>query len=251
MSPFPNPELVNPLSACIRDLLRTRFESLSLNTTRLPLTASPTSPHVPILTSSNISTAKRIILYFGEELQDLGILAYRTIDQVSLSAGSILDFVSALQSSNDNPGIIIANLGQLFWYRRGGRAVSRVSWSALPRKTGVSEPRRIHPVKNHIPGNEDMAAHVRCVFEEVVAQLVNKTAKLDIIGVGEGASEAVDYLQSNWEKWEGRVHAIAVGTGQVWPGNLITNEKFAIFWGKVSFPFSLPSLFSPKTPPPL
>lgn len=231
--PFPTLETANFVSACIRDLLRSRLESLSMNITRLPLTASPTDPHVPILTSSNISTAKRVILYFGEELQDLGVLAYRTIDQICFSAGTVIDFVSAIQASKDSPGIIIANLGQLYWYRRGGRAVSRVSWSALPRKTAVNGPMRIHPVKNRVPQNEDMAAHVRYVFEEVVPQLVNKNAKLDIIGVGEGASEMAEYLQWSWEKWEGRVHAIAVGTGHVWPGSNIIDKKFSSFWGKV------------------
>lgn len=166
------------------------------------------------------------------------------MDQVGLSAGSALDFVSEIQSSKNSPGIIIANLGQLYWYRRGGHAVSRVSWSALPRKTAVSEQLRVHPVKNRIPGNEDTAAHVQYIFEEVVPQLVNKKAKLDILAIGEGASEAVEYLQINWENWTGRIHAIAVGTGQVWPGTEIINKEFALFWAKVPSP---PTLSDPHS----
>lgn len=209
------------------------MKSLGVDVTRLPLEASPEDPHVPIFTSANLATAKRTILYFGEELQDLGVFAYRTVGQVSTGAGTALDFVSAIQASKDSPGIIIANLGQLTWYRRGKRAVSRVSWNALPGKTSVSGPMRVDPVKNRARGNEDMTAHVKYVFEEVVRQMVNKDAKLDVIGVGEGASESVGYLDRNWDQWQDRIQAVAVGTGQVWPGDSIQNPKFMLFFAKV------------------
>lgn len=221
------------------------MQSLGVNVTRLPLDAAPEDPHVPIFTSANPATAKRTILYFGEELQDLGVFAYRTIGKVSTAAGTALDFVSAVQASKDNPGIIIANLGQLAWYRRGKRAVTRVSWNALPGKTSVSGPMRVDPVKNRARGNEDMTAHVKYVFEEVVQQMVNKDATLDIIGVGEGASESVGYLDRNWDQWEDRIQAIAVGTGQVWPGDAIHNPKLMLFFAKVLiFPISVRLLWS-------
>ena len=209
------------------------MKSLGVDVTRLPLNASSDEPHVPIFTSANLATAKRTILYFGEELQDLGVFAYRTIGQVSTGAGTALDFVSAIQACKDSPGIIVANLGQLTWYRRGKRAVTRGSWNALPGKTSVSGPMRVDPVKNRARGNEDMTAHVKYVFQEVVRQMVNKDAKLDVIGVGEGASESVRYLDRNWDQWEDRIQAIAVGTGQVWPGDPIQNAKFRLFFAKV------------------
>ena len=175
-------------------------------------------------------------------MQDLGIFAYRTIGKVSLAAGSALDFVHAVQSSKDSPGIVIANMGQLRWYRRGARAVTYVSWSALPRKWGISEAYRIDPVKNRVPHNENMATHVKYVFEEVVGKMVNEDAALDIIGVGEGATHAVHYLESNWPKWASRVQAIAVGTSTFWPGDTIENPPFKEFWSKVcSFTLSGPN----------
>lgn len=238
-----NRELTH-VSACIRQFVQTRFLSSSLLLTRVPFTASPTDPHIPILTSKNLPTATRTILFFGEESQDLGIFAYRTIGQKSNAAGSALDFVSVIQSSKDSPGIIIANMGQLLWYRRGRRAVTRMSWSALPRKSGVADPMRINPVKNRVPGNEDMAAHVKYVFEKVVPKMVNPSAKLDIIGVGDGALEVVAYLQTEWAKWKERVQAIAVGTGYAWASGEIHDAEFAKFWGAVSF------LLSPFSPPP-
>lgn len=90
-----------------------------------------------------------------------------------------------------------------------------------------------------------MAAHVKYVFEEVVPKVVNPSAKLDIIGVGDGASEVVAYLQTEWARWKARVQAIAVGTGYVWASGEVHNAEFAKFWGRVSFLFPSPP-FPPK-----
>ncbi len=207
--------------------------SSSLIITHLPLNTSTSDPHVPILTSSNLSAAKRIILYFGEANQDLGIFAYRTIGQEGNTAGSALDFVHAIQASKDSPGIVIANTGQLIWYRRGQRAVTQQTWFALPRKTAVSGPMRIKDKMNRVPGNEDIATHVQSVFD-AVRRLARKDAAIDVIGISDGAWKVVAYLQENWETWNSRVHAIAVGTSSVYPGYELWHKKFAEFWAKVS-----------------
>ena len=225
--------------ACIRSELRARFEASSLSITRLPLNTGPSDPHIPILTSSNLATAKRIIVYFGESMQDLGIFAHRIIGQESIASGSALDFIHAIQSEKDSAdtAIVIANLGQLVWYRRGQRAMTIASWNALPRKTGVGNPMRIDAVKNHIPGNTSIKEHVKSVFEEALGKLAKQVAGIDVIGVGEGAEEAVKYLEQNWKQWENKVKAICVGLDFVWRvGNDIRNERFMNFWGKVSHP---------------
>ena len=168
-------------------------------------------------------------------MQDLGIFAYRIIGQETIAAGSALDFIHDMQSSKDgaDTAIVIANLGQLLWYRRGQRAVTMASWNGLPRKSGVRGPMRIDPVKNHIPGNEDVKAHVKSVFE-VVEKMASDDAVIDVIGLGDGAEEAVEYLDQNWERWERKVRATCVGMGFVWTvGSLLKNENFKDFWGRV------------------
>lgn len=168
-------------------------------------------------------------------MQDLGVFAYRIIGQESISAGSSLDFTRDIQSSKDggDAAIVMANLGQLLWYRRGQRAVTMASWNGLPRKTGVSGPMRIDPVKNHIPANEKVKAHVKSVFE-MVGKMGRDDAVIDIIAIGDGAEEAAEYLDQNWVRWETKVRAICVGMGFVWTvGSLIKNEKFRDFWGRV------------------
>ena len=172
-------------------------------------------------------------------MQDLGIFAHRIIGQESIDSGSALDFVHAVQSRRNgaDTAVVIANLGQLVWYRRGQRAMTIASWNALPRKTGVSNPMRIDPVKNHIPGNKNTKEHVKSVFEEVLGKLARQDVVIDLIGLGEGAEEAVGYLDSNWKDWQDKVRAICVGVGYVWRvGDAIQNERFMAFWEKVQLP---------------
>ena len=91
---------------------------------------------------------------------------------------------------------------------------------------------RVDGKKNRVPGNEDMAAHVQCVFE-VVGRLARKDAAIDVIGISDGAWKVVEYLQANWKTWKSRVYAIAVGTSSVYPGHDLWHEQFAEFWKKV------------------
>jgi hypothetical protein len=201
-----------------------------MDTVRLPLGACVDEPHVPILVSKNISTAKRVIVYIGEACQDLGIFAGRIISKESIAGGSAIDFVNAALGSGET-ATVLANPGQLLWYRRGMRALSLQSWHAIPRRNAVRPGLKIGP-QNRIPKNENVAAHVKSVFEAVAA-LANQDAKFNAIGIGDGAEEAVDYLQPNWGTWRTRVEAIVVGTGYTWPMEF-SDERFQEFWGKVS-----------------
>ncbi|KAL2054147.1 hypothetical protein ABVK25_005686 [Lepraria finkii] len=222
------------MNTCIRRELAPRFQAAGLENTRLPLNAGPTDPHVPILTSSNLATAKRLVLYFGESTQDLGIFAYRIVGQESIASGSALDLVHNIQSGKDgaDTAIVIANLGQLLWNRRGQRAMTMATWNSLPRKTGVSGPTRIDAIKNHIPGNEGVREHVASVFA-AVEKLAKGDVAIDIIGIGEGAEEVVEYLDQYWERWEGKVRAMCVGVGFVWSvGDQVRNGRFMEFWSK-------------------
>ena len=170
-------------------------------------------------------------------MQDLGIFAYRIVGQESIASGSALDLVHNIQSGKDgaDTAIVIANLGQLLWNRRGQRAMTMATWNSLPRKTGVSGPTRIDAIKNHIPGNEGVREHVASVFA-AVEKLAKGDVAIDIIGIGEGAEEVVEYLDQYWERWEGKVRAMCVGVGFVWSvGDQVRNGRFMEFWSKVCF----------------
>ncbi|KAL9031667.1 MAG: hypothetical protein Q9196_000338 [Gyalolechia fulgens] len=231
---------INVVQPCIRRNIQSRLLSSSLNLTPIPLGTPPTQPHIPIYTSSNISTCSRLIVYVGESLQDLGVFAYRTIGRESIASGSVIDFVRTIQKCPDNPGILIANPGQLLWYRGGQRAVTQTTWEALPRKTAVSPPMEIDEVKNRVSGNSDVKEHVAHVFDEVIPQVAKADVKIDVIGMGDGAPEVVQFVQGNWKKWQKNVQAIATGTAFL-PRIEDTGEdrSFGEFWGDVSFFLSL------------
>ncbi|MCJ1474572.1 hypothetical protein MMC13_003231 [Lambiella insularis] len=200
--------------------------------TRLPTAATKNENHVPVLTSTNLSTANRVIVYIGESCQDLGIFAYRLIGSGTISSGSALDFVHHVKAtSRDNAAVVVANPGQLIWHRRGKQAMTQHTWHAIPRETAVSQPMRVDVVRNRVPNNQGIQQHIACVFEEVVDQMTHKDAKIDIIGMGDGALEVVEYLQQDWGKWGGRVDAIAVGASHIWQTD-IRDERFGKFWGR-------------------
>lgn len=159
---------------------------------------------MPILLSPNIKTKSRVILFFNEPCQDLGILAYRTIGTRSIKQGSIEEFVAGVFDGMSNasgnaevPGVLIANPGQLLWHRGGQRPLTLSSWQGLPRKTAVHDAMRLDPVKNRIPGNESLEKHVAYVFERVLDSVTNAQAQIDVIALEWSADAIVKYLNTN------------------------------------------------------
>ena len=220
---------------CIRKIVLDRLLCNSLQITRLPLGTPAYKNHVPILTSSNIDTCKRCIGFVGEPSHDLGILAGRMIDSHSIGYGSIINLVEYMQakSPEKDVGIVIANPGQPLWYRRGEKALSYTSWDAIPRATAVDSPLKITS-KNKVPKNDDAAEHVVCVFDEIIAPLVARGCKIDVVAVGMSAIDLVEFLQLDWGRWESGLEACVVTSGHVWRTEF-TDPNFKGFWEKVSF----------------
>lgn len=225
------------MNTCIRENLLPRFQRLGLNTVPLPSPA-PT-PNIPILVSSSFSTLPRIIIYFGESVQDLGIFAYRTIGQVSLATGSCIDFVSSVQAhqwpSSQPPGFVIANCGQLIWWRRGARAVTQQTWNALPQKTGVSPVTRLDAEKNRVEGHKNVGEHIASVMSWVERH-AKTDAKIDVIGMGNASEEVANWLNNNWTSWRGRIDAVAVGMAWMWgkEETMAWGKGFRDFWSRRS-----------------
>ena len=159
-------------------------------------------------------------MLFSERNQDLGIFSYRTIGNETIKKGSAIGFVSAIMngtgcaSGEEIPGIVLANPGQLLWYRGGSRAVSRAGWATLPRETAVAEPYRIDEVKNKIPENEEYEAHVNYIFNNVIDGMAKKDARIDVIGLEWTGQAAVKHLSANWEKFASRTGGICLASPQ-------------------------------------
>ena len=229
---IPEAYLLTLFLVCIRRIVMSRLLSSSLSITRLPLGTPANQNHVPVLTSTNLSTARRVIVYIGESTQDLGIFAYRVVGKESIALGSAEEFVKTVHTLPDSPGLVIANPGQLVWHRRGKEAVTLPTWYALPRRSAVSGPMRLDEVKNRIPKNKDISQHLHCVFDEVLGRLANKDAKIQIIANGDGALETVDFLQDEWDKWGSKIDAMVVGASYIWR-TVFLDSRFQEFWGKV------------------
>ncbi|QSZ32265.1 hypothetical protein DSL72_001839 [Monilinia vaccinii-corymbosi] len=206
------------MNHAIRRIVMERLLNLGLKKILLPLNVPETSPHVHILTSSNLSTASRVIVLFYEPKDDIGVFAHRIIGGAGgINAGSAINMVKYIQdqggcsTESEPPAIILANMGQLFWYRRGQKPVTLMTWAALPQSSCVEKTTRLDPIKNTIPGNRDTDEHINYIFNHVIEELMPKTVKIDVIGVSEGAmgvSRFLDKLE-NWTKWGSRMQAFA------------------------------------------
>ncbi|KAI9733309.1 MAG: hypothetical protein M1834_003393 [Cirrosporium novae-zelandiae] len=199
----------------IRKNILGRLQDLGLEILRLPLGASTTEPHVPVLVSQDLSTKKRVLVYIGDRSNELGVIAYRIIGHEGIAKGSLIDIVKLARSINpDNEehslGFIIANPGQLVWHRRESQTLSFATWECLPKKSAVEVPIQMDSTKNCIPDNENSQKHVASIFNHVIKNHVNPNAKLDIIGVCEGAMDIVQFLNRNWSVWGSCTSAIAL-----------------------------------------
>ncbi|RHZ74979.1 hypothetical protein CDV55_109205 [Aspergillus turcosus] len=207
------------MNECIRTIVSSRLRSLGLTTLRLPLSSGPKDPHVPIWVSANLARASRVIVVFGEPIQDLGIWAYRTVGTEGVDAGSAVAFVRAILGQKSGAGfkdadtaLLLANTGQLIWHCGSSRAITHQTWFALPRSSAVDAPLRMTR-RNKIPSNQDWQEHVACVFDEILSargRLVREDAKIDIIGLSEGGLGAIRYLEAEWDSWRPYISAIAL-----------------------------------------
>jgi len=206
------------ITGAIRNIVADRLENLGLQKLRLPLGVSENEPNLPIFISTDLKTKKRVVVLFYEHTQDIGIFAHRIIGgKGGINAGSAVDFVKYVQAQTtapdnaDSPGVILANMGQLRWWRCGKRAVTQTSWYSLPQKSAVEKPYRFDMKKNVIPDNGTPQEHVAYVFNYVIDGLVDPSAKLSIIGVSDGATQVSTFLEDAecFKKWGPRISAFA------------------------------------------
>lgn len=226
--------------------------NLGAGATPLPATAARDEPHVPVLVSKNLEKADRIVVYIGESHQDLGILAGRVINEEGVNLGSAVNFVhdvivdpSCDQAATKlelrgtkklkledlgNTAVVIANPGQLIWWRRGKKALTYESWNAVPRKHGPGDGPMLTE-KNKVPRNKDRIEHVQCLFDDILFPHAQSGVKIDVITVGDSMDSLVRVLDGDWNKWSGSVEAIACISTWIFDQEIM-DEEFRLFWGR-------------------
>lgn len=163
---------------------------------------------MPVFVSDSIEKKSRVVIIFGETHQDLGVLAHRVLGgKGGIDKGSLVSVVKALLRQQCSPvdpsapGIILANMGELIWWPEGERTLNRFAFDATPMRSAAHLGNYIDARVNHVPGHESPAAHVKRIFEDVVPELVNETAGIDVIGLGDGADVVESYFNCDvtWE----------------------------------------------------
>lgn len=225
----------------VQDLVHTRLTSAPHHLTKLalPLQTPLTEPHTPIFLSPDLQHKKRVLVLFGERDQDLGVLAHRVLGgKGGVNEGSVLSIVQALGSAEADEekdiGVVLANTGESWWWPEGQRALSFRQSNGVRLKSAVHKGRYFDPRVNGIPGHTDVGEHVRMVFESVLdnESFVGKEARLEVIGLSEGAIEAEKYLDENWKRWEGRIGCLAILGGGL-EEHEIKNDRFKKFLKEV------------------
>ncbi|XPS71083.1 hypothetical protein M3J09_003268 [Ascochyta lentis] len=229
--------------ACSRAEVTERLFKLGIKQFYFPhlTTTKPDGPHVPILAPPPdvLKTRKRVIVIVNDAIQDLGVLAYRQLQrEFGVNGGSVINFAkeiakrSALtknkeepgsatdifqdgarvQDDREIPGLIVMNTGQLLYSHKYNRAMTIRSWCALPRKSIVHDPIKIHDQENYIEGHRSPTKHIKTVFDQLLCNpnRIAPDAEVYVIAIEGGADKILDVFKEDFDKYASRVTAMAV-----------------------------------------
>lgn len=221
-------------------IVHERIEDLGMEKIRLPFGTPASDPHVPIFADADLKTKDRVVVIFGETVQDLGLVAGRIANGPGgINKGSMVSVIKELRRSAQGgqatgPGIVLANMGQLFWWPEGKRGLTMMARAAIPMSSLVQYGVRHVPSLNDIPQNEGPERHVQHMFGEVLPALIGENTKLDIIAIGDSCDIVQRFLNEdeNWGVWGQRLSSMVV-LDTIFPEESIKNESFKNFLAKV------------------
>lgn len=157
---------------------------------------------VPIMVSGNVNTAPRVVVFFGEIIEDLGVFSYRDACDDGISFGSILGFAKGLLGVNAQyspNALVLANIGQNVWSNSGWSPMTADS-ARSQRRNSVVERKRPLDDRNVI-GKGSVSEHVENIFHQVLMRgnYFQVGARIDVIGMSEGGHAAMTYLKNQCE----------------------------------------------------
>jgi hypothetical protein len=207
--------------------------------------------HCPIFFNPNIVKTARIVIVIGEPSQNLGFVAGRVVNGPGgVVKGSMISVVQALAKQTaargdpEPPCVILANVGQGYWWPEENRSLTIEAAGDVPLPSMVHTGRRYVKELNEIPGSETPLAHVKTIFEKVIE--ANKSAKIDIIAIGQSCEVVLQLFEEeqNWTQWGHRLGGMLL-MGTVFRADGLTNVEFKDFLAKVRpifIAFVVPSL---------
>lgn len=172
--------------------------------------------HLPIYATRDLAVKKDVVIVIGEQNQDPGIFAYRSVlNKGGIDGGSAVGLVKKLRELHldagttsprkhskvtedftTTPGIIILNPGQRFFSHIENAPMTMASWDARPRKEGQITSYSVLDA-NRIQGHNDAQEHVATVFEHVIPKLVTPGARLWVVGIISGAEHFMTWMDRN------------------------------------------------------
>ncbi|KAF5003501.1 hypothetical protein FDECE_9954 [Fusarium decemcellulare] len=219
----------------VEKVIHDRLEGKGL--VKLPLGAeqSLTEKHCPIFITPSVVKTSRIVIVFGEPIQNVGFLAGRIINGPGgITKGSVISLVQALAkqtaSANDNtaPGVVLANMGERYWWPEGKRALTTEDSTDTPLPSMVHAGCKYVAELNEIPGSENPLAHMETIFTRVIS--VNREAKIDIIAIGQSCEFVLKFFEErlNWDRWGHRLGGMLF-LGTVYKADNLANQDFKDF----------------------
>lgn len=130
------------------------------------------------------------------------------LDRLSLHGGD----------TSTDPGVIVFNPGELLYSHELNTSMSQTAWLARSKKNALAPNIEINEDFNRVPGHHNADAHIRTVFESIIPKIVNKDARVYVIGMSDGAESMLKYYDDKYlsldyasnDKFIGAPHAIAL-----------------------------------------
>lgn len=188
-----------------------------------------------------LESKSRVVAIFGEVNKPLGLLAGRVANgHGGINKGSMVSVVKELKAQRSTaeddtpPGIVLANVAQLYWWPDEKRALTVGGSSWIPLPTLVHSGRRYVKELNQIEQHETPEMHIQYLFDEVLAKKVGETAVIDVVSIGMTCELVESFLgqDKNWETWGHRLSSVLL-MDTVHEMKELTNTGFKDFLAKV------------------
>lgn len=187
----------------------------------------------------NIETKNRVVVIFGEVDKSLGLLAGRVANgRGGVDKGSMVSVVRQLRTQHSTPndatppGIVLANVGQLYWWPDEQRALTVSACLAVPLPSLVHEGVRYVKEVNATDGNETHEAHIQHVFDKVLKKKILKDAVVDVVAIGDTCALVECFLDKNWDTWDSRLSSLLL-IETICEAHTLKNVSFKDFLAKV------------------
>jgi hypothetical protein len=180
-----------------------RLEATGLSKLYLPqlTTQRPETATLPIFMTaqSELRKKKRVIVVINDDDVECGCWSFRAImSNRGLDIGSAVQFVKDVNLRKD-VGLVIANHASLLYSHEYRRAMTLRSWNRRPHPSMQHPAHVIDQELNRIPQNRTPGEHINFIFDKILANpdFVDQDATIDVIGLIDGANEAVEFLNAN------------------------------------------------------